>query len=125
MDYVMQENDRGKQTPTKIGLAPIQRDDTEYEFDIVLDINRNHIATASKDTTFLDKYNSVIKPFLGQEIVEWLNEGKEPERCEECNTIIKPYAGLSPTELIERSKAKYEKVICVECAKKLSAEGNK
>lgn len=124
MDYVMQENDKGKQTPTKIGLAPIQRDDTEYEFDIVLDIARNHIAVASKDTTFLDTYNSKISPFLGQEIVEWLNDGKEPERCETCNTIIKPYAGLSPAELIERSKAKYKKVICVECAKKLPAESN-
>lgn len=29
MDYAMVENHRGKLEPQKIGLAPIQRDDTE------------------------------------------------------------------------------------------------
>ena len=32
MEYVMQENERGKTQPVKVGLAPVQRDDTEYEF---------------------------------------------------------------------------------------------
>jgi len=34
-EYVMETNDRGKQVPRKIGLAPIQRDGLEYEFDVV------------------------------------------------------------------------------------------
>jgi len=66
MDYVMQENERGKIQPVKVGLAPVQRDDTEYEFDIVLDIARNHVATASKDVTFLDQYGEIIAPELGK-----------------------------------------------------------
>ena len=32
----------------------VQRDDMEYEFDIVLNIARNHVATTSKDVTFLN-----------------------------------------------------------------------
>ena len=39
--------------PVKVGLAPIQRENTEYEFDIVLWLDRaDHKAYASKDTTF-------------------------------------------------------------------------
>ena len=75
MEYALEENNQGKKTPVKIGLAPIQRDDTEYEFDIVLDIGRNHIATTSKDVTFLDKYGEVITVELGQQLKEWLNDG--------------------------------------------------
>lgn len=78
MDYVMEQDDRGKQKPVKVGLAPVQRDDTEYEFDIVLDIARNHVATASKDVTFLDNYGDVINIELGQKLKTWLDNGLEP-----------------------------------------------
>ena len=78
MDYVMQENERGKTQPVKVGLAPVQREDTEYEFDIVLDIARSHIATASKDVTFLDKYGEIITPELGRQLKAWLDDGVDP-----------------------------------------------
>lgn len=78
MEYALQENERGKMQPVKLGMAPIQRDDTEYEFDIVLDIARSHVATASKDVTFLDKYGDVITPELGRQLKIWLDEGTEP-----------------------------------------------
>lgn len=66
--YELQTNEQGKKMPVKVGLAPIQRPDTEYEFDIVLDIGRDHIATASKDTTFLDRYGATITPKLGRRL---------------------------------------------------------
>jgi RecA/RadA recombinase len=78
MDYVLQENERGKMQPVKVGLAPMQRDDTEYEFDIVLNIERNHVATASKDVTFLDKYGEVITKGLGEQLKMWLDDGVDP-----------------------------------------------
>lgn len=122
MDYVLEENDKGKKTPVKIGLAPVQRDDTEYEFDIVLDIARNHIATASKDTTFLDKYGAVITPELGQQLKAWLDEGTEPERCECCGKLIKPTQKLSIADLIEKTKKQYGKQMCYECAKNATSK---
>jgi len=91
IEYVLQVNDKGKQQPVKVGLAPIQREDTEYEFDIVLDIARNHIAVASKDVTFLDSYGETITPELGEKLKNWLECGKEPERCDNCGELIKPY----------------------------------
>ena len=70
-DYVLTENDRGKQVPVKVGLAPVQRDDVEYEFDIMFNIGRDHIAATSKDVTFLDGFNAVITPELGRQLASW------------------------------------------------------
>jgi hypothetical protein len=77
MAYELQEDEKGKKKPVKMGLAPVQRDDTEYEFDIVLDIGRDHIATASKDVTFLDKYGQIITPELGKQLAAWLSDGAD------------------------------------------------
>lgn len=117
MDYVLQVNDRGKQEPVKVGLAPVQRDDTEYEFDIVLDIARNHIATASKDTTFLDEFGQVITPELGQQLAQWLKQGVEPPRCEVCGKRITPVGKDSAQQWIEKSVANTGKQMCLACAK--------
>lgn len=116
MDYIMEENDRGKKTPVKVGLAPIQRDDTEYEFDIVLNIARNHIATASKDTTFLDKYGAIITPELGKKLKDWLDYGIEPDRCELCGKLIMPTEKLSAADLIAKTMKQYGKKMCYACA---------
>jgi hypothetical protein len=47
-EYVIESNERGKQAPRKVGLAPIQRDGLDYEFDVVLDIDRDHTAVVDK-----------------------------------------------------------------------------
>lgn len=47
-EYVMEADARGKQTPRKVGLAPIQRDGMEYEFDIVADVDLDHRFIVSK-----------------------------------------------------------------------------
>lgn len=126
MAYALQEDDRGRQRPVKLGLAPVQRDDTEYEFDIVLDIDRDHIARASKDTTFLDRYGEIITPELGRRLAAWLDEGAEPPVCSYCHKIITPAAGLSADEIVARSTAKYGAPYCVSCgriiAKQLAGE---
>ncbi len=115
MDYVMQQNDRGKMEPVKIGLAPIQRDDTEYEFDIVLDIARNHIATASKDTTFLDRFGQIITPELGQQLKNWLENGAEPVKCESCKKIISAFNGRSEKQIIDAGQKQLGKTLCYHC----------
>jgi len=49
-EYVIQTNDRGRQEPRKIGLAPIQRDQIEYEFDVYgrLDQDNTLVVTKSR-----------------------------------------------------------------------------
>ena len=75
--YELQENERGKKVPVKVGLAPVQRDGMEYEFTIVFDIEREkHYAVASKDRTGL--FDGKIEPITtetGELIRKWIDGG--------------------------------------------------
>lgn len=75
-DFV-QEEVNGKKTVRKVGLAPEVRDGTEYEYDVVLDMNNDHYGSISKtrcDT--LDGYTQE-KPSkeLGESLKAWLDDG--------------------------------------------------
>lgn len=115
MEYATQENEKGEKEIVKMGLSPVQREDTEYEFDIVFDIARNHVATTSKDTTFLDQFNEIITPELGESLRKWLEEGKEPERCAECGKVIRAARGKTAAECMKYSQEHYEKNLCINC----------
>jgi AAA domain len=52
-EYTLSQNDKGKQVPQKLGMAPIQRDGIEYEFTTVFDVHMNHEAETSKDRSGL------------------------------------------------------------------------
>lgn len=119
MAYAMEINERGKTVPVKIGLAPVQRENTEYEFDVALQINREHIACASKDTTFLDTWSGIITPELGQQLVAWLDKGEEPVRCADCGKLIQNTHKRTVTELATASTNKFGRVLCSGCANKV------
>ena len=76
-DYVLNEKN-GKLVPEKVGLKAVQRDNVDYEFTLVLDIDMKHFAKASKDRTnlFMDKPEFVINQNTGKAILDWCNEGK-------------------------------------------------
>ena len=79
-EYVLEQNDKGKSVPKKLGLAPIQRDGMDFEFDLVLDIAMTHEAAISKSR--IESFDGrLFKPTkkTGQELLAWLNEGKAPE----------------------------------------------
>ncbi len=117
MAYAIQENERGRMQPVKVGLAPVQRSNAEYEFDIVLNIDRDHMAVASKDTTFLDKYGAVITPELGQQLAAWLDGGAEPPRCEVCGNVIKPTKTRNVQRIVEGTKKCTGNCMCMNCFK--------
>lgn len=120
MDYALERNERGQMQPVKLGLAPVQRDDAEYEFDIVLDIARSHVATASKDTTILDRFGEVITPSLGVRLRNWLADGADEKPvilCSVCGQPVKPSRERgTPPEEIARLTTKYAgQVMCEDC----------
>jgi hypothetical protein len=39
MDYVLEEGENKKMKPVKVGLAPVQREGFEYEFDVVMNLD--------------------------------------------------------------------------------------
>lgn len=87
-DYVIETNDKGKQAPRKVGLAPITRDGTEFEFTTVFDLDMKHQATASKDRTrlFADRFVE-LNEVTGQQFAGWLT-GPDPERVTLSNALL-------------------------------------
>ena len=47
-EYALSKDDRGRDKPVKLGMAPVQRPDFEYEFDIVLDMSVSHVGEVTK-----------------------------------------------------------------------------
>ena len=79
-EYVIEENDKGKKVPRKIGMAPVQREGMDFEFTLVFDVEQSrHFATASKDRTSLfDGTCEKISRESGEQLKEWLESGDEP-----------------------------------------------
>lgn len=115
MAYAMETDDRGKTRPVKIGLAPVQRENAEYEFDIVINISRDHTAVTSKDTTFLDAFSGIITPEIGKQLHEWLDNGVEPERCADCGAVITAAKGRTIQQIAEGSLKAYGRRLCMKC----------
>lgn len=77
-DYVLNQVN-GKYVPEKVGLKAIQRDDLEYEFTIVFDIDSKHFAKATKDRTnlFTGSRDFQITPETGSKILHWTLGAKD------------------------------------------------
>lgn len=79
-EYVVEEDGKGKTAPRKIGLAPVQRDGLEYEFDVVADMDFGNTLIVSK-TRCPDLAGAVIAkpgPELAQTLRAWLTDGSAP-----------------------------------------------
>lgn len=48
MEYVLEQNERGRNVPKKVGMAPVMRQGVEYEFTMVGDIDLEHRITFTK-----------------------------------------------------------------------------
>lgn len=100
-DYVLEVNDKGKQTPKKVGLAPVQREGMEYEFTVMLDVDMQHVASASKDRTSLfDGRFFKISQDTGRELLAWLETG---EAGPDVEAILKGIAGSATLEILKSS----------------------
>lgn len=78
----------------KLGMKAVQRDSTEYEFTVVLDLeHERHYAIAAKDRTRLFPDPHVITPATGVRLAQWLESGERPVMPEkemlDCLTAIK------------------------------------
>lgn len=74
-DYILETNDKGKQQPRKIGMAPVQREGLEYEFSTVFELQMDHRAQTSKDRTglFADEIINLLAPETVQRMRAWLD----------------------------------------------------
>lgn len=77
------DTDGGKSKPVRVGLAPEQGKGIEYEFDLLIEMNTDHIAHVIKDRTGKFQDAIIDKPSeeFGNELVAWLNGGPpQPEK---------------------------------------------
>lgn len=95
-EYVMEQNEKGKQAPKKVGLAPIMRDGMEYEFTVVFDVGMDHQFMVSKDRTGLfDGVVTTISEDTGKQLFQWINSAEAPKPVEKPKTS---------TEMIQDAK---------------------
>lgn len=85
--YDMQE-ENGKKRPVKIGLAPVQKEGIEYEFDVLAEMTPDNTMIISK--TRCPELNGQIFNKPGKEVADilngWLNDGAEPVKAAEQKT---------------------------------------
>jgi len=80
-EYVQEKNEKtGKTSVRKIGLAPVQRDGLEYEFDVVADLDQDNNLLVGK--TRCPSIAGAVFPKAGKEIAgklaAWLTAGLTP-----------------------------------------------
>ena len=80
MEYVLETNAKGQQVPVKVGMAPVQREGMEYEFDVVADIDINGNLTIAKTRcSDLTAKRNQMKwddiPEMGRLLKAWLTDG--------------------------------------------------
>lgn len=78
-EYVLDRDERGKTTPRKVGLAPVQRDGMEYEFDVVgeMDMQNTLVITKSRVPELANAVMLQPGKALGETLLKWLEDGAE------------------------------------------------
>jgi DNA polymerase III delta prime subunit len=74
-EYVVEKTEGGKTVPRKVGLAPVQREGLEYEFDIVGDLSTEHelVIGKSRCPTLADRVVARPGAELARELRAWLD----------------------------------------------------
>jgi hypothetical protein len=118
IDYVIEEevDERGrkKAVPRKVGMAPVQRPGTEYEFDVFGSMDWAHVLTITKSrcSAVADAIVSKPGPAFMEPILRWLNSGEA--------TVATPLPRRAPPEQVERITALVEKLKIPPSAQKSS-----
>jgi hypothetical protein len=90
-EWVLEENERGKKVPRKIGMAPEQRNGVEFEFDVVGDLDTDHNLLITK--TRCDALDGAMINKPGRDVAEmlsaWLEKGEAQQE--------RPLAETAPT----------------------------
>lgn len=99
-DYILVEKN-GKQQPQKVGMAPIQRDGFEYEFDVFMDMDNDNTGIIAK-TRCPALTNGVFKK-PGADIAailsEWLT-GEPAQEVKPQSAPVKPQAATPPVDAL-------------------------
>lgn len=113
MEYILEEYTRDNGStgtrPVKVGMAPIQRQGVEYEFDVVGDLDNTHTLTITKSRCPDIDGQVVVKPGAPffDPLVRWLNEGSDVDP----SHYVATEDDLRRSELARRSREAEDKRI--------------
>jgi hypothetical protein len=103
-EYVMEANKQGKRVPRKVGMAAVQRDGMEYEFDVVGDLNQEHELVITKTRCPQLTESVFTKP--GKDVAAILNEWLKGEKLEvQIQPSAKPIPFPGPQPIISNQEA--------------------
>jgi hypothetical protein len=91
-DYVQEKDERtGRTVVRKVGMAPVQRDGMEYEFDLVADLDQdnNMIVSKSRCPSMTGEVVRRAGAEVAEKLVAWLSDG-EPETAKPTVAKSKP-----------------------------------
>jgi hypothetical protein len=112
-EYVIEKDEKtGKCSVRKVGLAPIQREGLEFEFDVVgdMDLENNYIITKTRCSKLNGQIINKPGEDLANTLIEWLDgEVPPPEPEQEPQT--------QPTTTVPKEKAKTKKQLESEAKK--------
>lgn len=121
-EYVLEETDGGKKAPRKIGLAPVQRDGLEYEFDVTadLDLDNNLIVGKTRCPALKGRLFNKAGEEMATILREWLTDGTVAalSAVEEFLGRFRSCAGLAEAdELIQEIKGRQSEFTELELAR--------
>jgi len=81
-EWVLETNDKGKQVPRKVGLAPVMRDGIEFEFDVCgdLDQENNLVVTKSRCPQLSGQVINRPGAEMAETLKDWLSGAPEIEK---------------------------------------------
>lgn len=81
-EYVQEKDERGRSVVRKVGLAPIQRDGLEYEFDVVgdMDFDNTLVITKSRCPVLANQVIQRPGKDFAATLKAWLGDGPVPDR---------------------------------------------
>lgn len=96
----------GKMKVEKVGLKTEQRDGLDFEFTLVLRLNENHFASATKDRTSLfNGKESIIDETIGTTLLKWLNDGTNIAEKSETNNDLDIFTGIAECNSVDELNA--------------------
>jgi hypothetical protein len=111
-DWVIQENERGKREPQKVGLAPVQREGVDYEPDLFFDMTvpDNVLIVSKSRCDRLTPGEVVRRPGVefADVIIEWIEDSEPPKSARTLGEAVTLAVTEGVVAAEEKSAEKYK-----------------
>jgi hypothetical protein len=112
VDWVVQENERGKKEPMKVGLAPVQREGVDYEPDLFFAMTApDNVLVVEKSRCDRIAPGEVVKrpgPEFADVIIEWIEDSEPPAGARTLGEAVNMAVAEGIVAAEEKSADKYK-----------------